>query len=828
MHRRTKTTGQRIAWLGVPFLASVPFAASAQLEEVIVTAQRRETSLQDTPISIQAFTSQDLEVGGIDQGRDLGIMVPNVVLNPAVGGNQTAFFIRGLPGVGVYIDGVWQGGTGFQQLNFAEIERVEILRGPQGTLFGRNTNGGAVNITTRMPGDEFAARLKLDVGEFNRRDMTLAVDVPLSDTLKTKFMASSYQNDGFLQGLSVPRSFGDQDDTLVRADVLWEPTDNFSLRFTANDEDKSSTDARIVQFTNTDHPRYLSYNIICGNPDFMAAARAVDANWPDPPASSCRSNSFTPQTHEPGFPGGEVGKWETKSDTMESGLRADLSYYTLTMNWDITDKISLESITSLWEMNSRQVIDFDGSEFIVTTDDYRDHGENTNQEFHLTGSHWNDRINWLAGFYYLDQKTTRRFYRWGMWEFTNPNVGPNDPSQNAALIQYVRDYGALLGIPGLAPNPGATPAFAGFSPLTVITDDRLTQDIDEEEAFFGEATISVTDKLDLTFGMRIATDKGAEDAYVEEIQFDETSAFRTTSPFIEPVGDNFAGTVISQVADQDFGNITTNKFGLNYHLRDDMMAYLSYSEGFSSGGEQFVANVGIVTLQPEVVSTTEIGLKSTLANGSLRFNAAYFDSEWEGMRVQNLPPDPNNPGQRLPFPYPSSDGRGEASGFEFDLTWLATDQLRIAAGIGLIDTKYIERGLFDGLNGIAPNSPFAYAPDESASLSMQYDIPLSNGGNVLVAGQYGWMGEYVRDSANQRTPVDANGNHIFEPSYGIFNASLNYEPANADWGISLWGRNLTDEWYVNGGFDTRTVWGYDFTVIGRSREVGVGFTFNFN
>ena len=133
---------------------------------------------------LQAFTAEQLELGGITNGRDLGIMVPNVVLNPGTGGAQSQFYIRGLPGVGLYVDGVWQDGFGFQQMNFSEMERVEVLRGPQGTLFGRNTNGGAVNMTTRLPADEFGARVKLDVGDYNRRDASLAVDVPITETLE--------------------------------------------------------------------------------------------------------------------------------------------------------------------------------------------------------------------------------------------------------------------------------------------------------------------------------------------------------------------------------------------------------------------------------------------------------------------------------------------------------------------------------------------------------------------------------------------------------------------------------------------------------------------
>jgi hypothetical protein len=145
----------------------------------------------------------------------------------------------------------------------------------------------------------------------------------------------------------------------------------------------------------------------------------------------------------------------------------------------------------------------------------------------------------------------------------------------------------------------------------------------------------------------------------------------------------------------------------------------------------------------------------------------------------------------------------------------------------MINTEYTARGSFDGTNGIGPNTPFAYAPDNTASLGLNYQIPLESGSRITLAGNYGWRDQYTRDNANQRTPVDANGNYIYEPSYGIFNARMIYEPADGRWQASLWGTNLTDEQYVNGGFDTRFVWGYDFSVIGRAREVGASLNIRF-
>ena len=293
------------------------------------------------------------------------------------------------------------------------------------------------------------------------------------------------------------------------------------------------------------------------------------------------------------------------------------------------------------------------------------------------------------------------------------------------------------------------------------------------------------------------------------------------------MGDSFAGNITTTSENADLGTITTNKFALTYQHNDDVRLYGSWGEGFTSGGFQTVANVGVVELDPEIVTTWEIGLKSDWLDGTLRFNATYFDSEWDGMRVQQLPKDPNNPGQSLPTPYPTSDGLGQASGFEFDVSYAPIDNLLLTLGLGLLDTQYNESGSFDGINGISPNSDFAYAADQSAALGANYTFNLGNGATLAMSANYGWMGEYVRDAAYQRTSIDAKGNPISEPAYGILNSRLVYAPNVGDWSVSLWGSNLADEQYVNGGFDTRNVWGFDFSVVGRAREVGITLDMQF-
>jgi iron complex outermembrane receptor protein len=287
-------------------------------------------------------------------------------------------------------------------------------------------------------------------------------------------------------------------------------------------------------------------------------------------------------------------------------------------------------------------------------------------------------------------------------------------------------------------------------------------------------------------------------------------------------------------------------------MNPDIMFYLTYAEGFTSASSPIITigptaviesipasmnprrvspTQAQVDLPPELIDNTEIGIRSDWLDGRLRFNATYFDSDWDGMRVALLPTDAA--GNTQPFPYNSGEGAGTASGWEFEVVWAPTDRLTLNAGLGLIDTEYIQAGVLTGppgqasITGNYPGAPFAYAPEESYSIGANYEIPMSNGGHILLVGNYGYRGDYARDAAYQRTFIDQNGNPVLEPAYGILNARFVYEPAARNYAVEVWGKNLMDELYVNGGFDTRDIWGYDFSIVGRSREVGISLSFTF-
>jgi iron complex outermembrane receptor protein len=278
----------------------------------------------------------------------------------------------------------------------------------------------------------------------------------------------------------------------------------------------------------------------------------------------------------------------------------------------------------------------------------------------------------------------------------------------------------------------------------------------------------------------------------------------------------------------DFGTISTPRVAISYRPTDDFFLYASYAEGFTSAETVSLPFLpDPIVLDPEIVATRELGLRSDWFDNRLRLNATYFDSRWEGFRAWKLISLPNNPA--VVVQVPTSDTVASASGLEAELSYVPNDRWQLDFALGLLDTEYLEIGdpPANG-SGLQPGIPFAYAPETSHSLGLRYGLPLTRGGNLLFVGNYGWMDEYQRASANENQPKNPDGSNKPEPAYGILNARVVFEPAEGNWQLSLFGTNLTNEWYVNGGADFGFFEGTDIGTIGRPREVGVGLRFIFD
>src|SRR5690606_10014803 len=229
----------------------------------------------------------------------------------------------------------------------------------------------------------------------------------------------------------------------------------------------------------------------------------------------------------------------------------------------------------------------------------------------------------------------------------------------------------------------------------------------------------------------------------------------------------------------------------------------------------------LFTLEPEIVESYELGIKSDLLDRTLRLNANAFFSDWNNLRVSRHPIDPNT-GFELATPFNTDDGQAEVYGFETEINWYITDLFTFNFNGGYLKTKYIDIGDPD-VSSLRFGAPFAFAPEWSYSVGAQYDVPLANDATLTLRADYGWQDEYEGDPSVERHMQDGP-----EPDYGLLNMRFVYAPpaSSGNWRVALWGTNLTDERYVDGGFVSAGL-GFSLDTVGPPREYGLTLEANF-
>jgi iron complex outermembrane receptor protein len=756
-------------------------ALSPGLEEIVVTARRREESLQDVPVAVSAFGTAQLEQRGIDELGQLNAVVPNVSMygGGATGESQGSFRMRGVPGVATYIDGVWQSTTdGLLTLGVVEVDRIEVLRGPQGTLFGKNAVGGAIQYVTRPPADEFSARIGLEAGSYSRRDSSVSVDLPISETLKTKFTAASLFREGFVDSLSVNRSWGDVNDEIVRADLLWEPTDAFSARFVA---ERSNVDR-------WGPPRVL---LEMGDPVYDPV---TDTNTnPRAQAYANIGRPFTNLTHTAGYPGGEVGKYQNRSTWEGRGLRVDLDRLTVDLNWNFSDTMDFRSITAFREHYRTAQTDFDAADIFFIERDFRSKGRQVSQEFQLIGTH--DRVSWVGGLFLWDDLEDGRTWTWVAPEFRDP------------------DLRALA----LAGGQGVTAAAVTVPASTL---DSLNRVETEGWALFGDVSFDLTDKMRLSVGIRSQDEDLVTGSLIPAIAAPEL-------PGIDPAGDDFAALGRINRFESSFDSVTW-RATLQYQFKPRVMGYIGYSEGFSAGGiavpnlPQYPDIPTAIPYEPETLENFELGMRADWFDGLLRTNVTLFDGDYDDIHVTNylftrcatsLACD--GPLTQLPNLHTTNAAKAKVRGLEVE-SLIYPGNWTVNVNFGLLDTEYTEIGA--AADAVRPGDAFAQAPEATFSIGVQYEATLASGATLVPRFDYTWTDDY--------TLATDYRNQSFQEAYGLLNARLTYTPPDARWRLAVYGTNLTDEYYMNSGFYSESNQ-LNFVTLGRPREVGVSLTFDF-
>lgn len=711
--------------VGLVMAASLPLESFAQIEEVIVTAQRREAEIQDVPISITAFSAEDLQERNIENVENINILLPNVFIRGGgtQGPTQGQFNMRGVPGVAVYLDGVAQPASSGALAAIVELERVEVLKGPQGTLFGKNAMGGAISYVSRAPADTFGVRLQMQYGSQEQRRIAANVDIPISRDFRTKFTLYNQVKGGYVQSGTPGIMHGDEDDTVIRFDSIWDVSENWTVRFDVTDTQRS--------------PNYAQGDILFNVNENQAMVQNYNNN----------GLVFTDQSDAFGL----LRQYRNSSTYNGPGWDYDGRSWNVTSTSDISDTLTFRAIFGGRKIDNFNYADLDASHWQFFEINNISKISESSVELQLLGTY--ERFNWVLGYYDQSSENTTRRYDWQFYDFAPRNT--NWISENNR-------------------------------------DDR---------AFFLEGSYDITDRFTVTAGVRRTTEEFSGG------QWDASEPIPTPPYHIYTFN---KGAVRSQSA-ADFDS-TTPRFSLQYDMSDDVMVYATYAEGFNGGGvnttsiPDALGNPQFLSYTGETLNQWEIGLRSQLLDNTLRVNLAYFDGTWDDMQIGEA----IVPGRIVT----QNAGEAEISGFEFDILWAPTANLSLNFGGGFLDTAYVELGQSQFLT---LGAEFALAPEVQYSLGGQYNFNLSNGNNLLARLDYGWTKEHV-------TIQDVRLQSVQE-SYGLLQGRLTYDP-NENWTVSLWGRNLTDEWYQIGGFGA-WLGGVDQGVIARPREIGVAMNIEF-
>tara|TARA_B110000503_G_scaffold19850_1_gene29600 strand:- start:291 stop:2660 length:2370 start_codon:yes stop_codon:yes gene_type:complete len=721
-------------------------SVSTTLEEVIVTAQKRQELAQDIPIAITAMDAKAIERSFARDLRDITSTAPNVIIDTAFGLNIAAVSIRGMqlndgeksfdPAVAVYLDGVYLASTSGALLHTWNAESVEILRGPQGSLFGKNTIGGVVHVKRAKPTGESGGKLALTYGSFERTDVKFAVNAPavLDGTLATQLSVIKLDGGGYIRNVFLNRDAGSKDFLSVSASALWTPASNTEFLLTYEKIDDDSDPTPMTGMT-------LLGEAFCNSAE-------------DP---GC------------GRPQQDISYHSKSRSNKESG-EMDTDAVTLTGSVELNDVHSLQGVAAWRHTDEFALADFDGvAAFDVdsTRDQFE---EQVSLELRLH-SQWMDSLRSVFGIYYWDSEYQQ--------------------DQSTRLPRF---FG------GPAVNPG------DIEDVNRIFDHETTS-----YAVFGQVDLSVTDQLTLSLGGRWLKEEkkacGQEfvgflgvGGIVDDVQ---TLSYGNCpdKPFYENVH-SVTGEIIT--GEESWTNFSP-RVNLSYAL-DFGLAYITYSQGFRSGG--FNGRAGdaddVGPYRPEDVESWEVGFKADLMDERLRLNVAAFMIDY--MDKQEDVVFPGGPNGTVTIVENASSA--SINGFEVEATAIVAEGFTLSLSLGLLDASYDEWLVPDTFNPgrVIDKSNFELrrAPEVTASIRALYEYELARGDFLVFSANYSWRDDYHLN-ANTVTYNDVTpGMQQFgmNESFGTLDLSINYEAEQ--WVLSLFGKNVLDERYYQNVFDVGT------------------------
>lgn len=761
-----------MSWSGsaVAQSASDPDTQANTVNDIVVTAQRREERLQDVPIAVTALSGEQLDQNQIDDIASIQYSTPSFTLSPHPGDpTSTGIGLRGLvqsdslltldPAVGVYVDGVYLARSAGGNLNMVDMERVEVLRGPQGTLFGRNTTGGALNLTSHAPTDEFGGYARVSLGDYDQRTFVGVLNIPvIPGEFDARIAYQHTEHSGYGYNAFLDRELADDNTDFVRASAVVRPNDTWTFNFVGDYTNRDSNEqmTRLAHVNPTGTQNLIP--LVCS---------ATAPNPPIPPAQAPFLASLCPF--------GQVG--DTLANYLDGDFHTNYSDNPGRLEveaWGVSGTITgdfdwgtLRSISAFRTVSRNSGGDLDGTPYVLLGQTppvpQRMEQEQFSQEVQLFGTAFGDRLDWIVGVYYFQESGF-------------------DDSTNSALWPLNLAYTFVRGdVENTSSAVYAQFSYELFPDFTITAGARYTED--------QRSLITRNRSVNQLTGV---------------VTCQITNALLDNPPF-NPADPS---TCVATLPEQSF-SYTPFTIGADWRLNEQALVYLKFSRGFRAGG--FSLRGGTTTgafapFFPEQVESLEAGVKLDLLDRRLRFNAAVYQADYTDIQQSVITAGPTGPSTEV-----RNVGEGEITGGEVEVTALVGN-LTLIGTLGIVDAEYTA--------GPNVGAPFARTPEMTYSFAADYPIHLGDM-TLNLHADYSWRDEAFFGGSTAIIP------QMFEPAYGLWNAMATLD-INDNLTFAVWGKNLTDEEYHLSRLDLVSAGlGIITGFQGEPRTVGATLTYRF-
>jgi iron complex outermembrane recepter protein len=803
--------------------ANIAVAEEARfmLEEVIVTAQKKQESLQDVPISMSAISGEKITAAGINNMQALSSHVPGLQIGS--GAVNDNIFIRGIgsgtnktfeQSVGMYIDGIYMGRSHQYRSPFLDVERVEVLRGPQGVLFGKNTVAGVINITTASPdpGDVTYGSISAEYEpEADTQVYSAMVSTSLSDTLAARVAGKYRESDGWIDNALLGTTEPSDEESSVRLTLAWTPTDDISTTLKVSHAEIESYGNPIV---------FSSYAPVSSNPTELAAVSSLA-----PVAFAVTSAAFPGIFNTVGKD--FTGYKENTTVNKEPGLDLETDGIVLNVEWLIGD-YTLTSVTGYSAYEFLQGLDADLGPLDFIGSDNEQEFDQLSQEFRLTAE-TDGPIEWTAGVYF-EQQTLKND------SDLKINSSFGQPAIVNAAVGQTSLFRFLTG--------------GAYDVATVLRHGSFEQET-ETASVFAQATWTITDTLRATLGLRYAQDKKEIDKSLtltdDILGFGRENADAdgyALQPFLDAMWGAF-GTERHNFngVNRETENLTP-ALNVEWDVAEDAMIYFSYSEGYKSGGFNGADDMQTIDsdgdgvgdtpntdfeFEDEEVITYELGGKFTLAERTMRLNWAIFHTQYSNLQVTSF----NGTSYTV-----GNAAETTIEGFEADWEWQASEGLHVGANVAYLDYAYDNYdtaacNVDDQLQFVLANPGASagnctsdlsgetgtFAPEWSGALSADYYRPISDALALKLGIDANFKDEYYADD-------DLNKDSLQDATWKI-NLRAGLQSMDETWEVMLYGNNLTDEQTLTSSLDTPLQPGAHSGFVDEGRVWGLRGSYDF-